>query len=69
MATSHAPIVKMELSPQRGDAVSFDELERLLSALRDVPITRSVTDAPIAAMRAEVLHFESRWIAPAGAVT
>lgn len=103
------PIVNMELLYSARDAASFDDRERLLSALRDVPITRSVTNAAIAAMRdlvarrplyhrvklpdaliaaaaqdvgigvlhydrhydrlAEVLQFESRWIAPPGTLT
>lgn len=45
------PIVKLELLYSARDASSFDELDRLLRGLRDVPVTRSVTDAALAAMR------------------
>jgi predicted nucleic acid-binding protein len=45
------PIVKLELLYSTRDGSSFDELARDLSALRDVPLTRSVTDAALAAMR------------------
>lgn len=98
------PIVKIELLYSTRNAEDFDELARELAALRDIPLTRSVTDAALAAMRelayrqplyhrvmpsdlliaaaaqdagagvlhydhhydrlAEVLDFESRWLAP-----
>jgi predicted nucleic acid-binding protein len=101
-------IVKLELLYATRDSGGFDELETLLAALRDIPITRSVTDAGMAAMRelaqqrplyhrvklpdtliaaaaqdvgigvlhydhhydrlAEVLDFESRWLAPPGSL-
>lgn len=103
-----SPIVKLELLYSTQDSRGFDELERLLAVLRDIPVTRSVTDAGIAAMRmlahrrplhhrvrlpdlliaataqdvgvgvlhydhhydrlAEVLEFESRWLAPPGSL-
>ena len=106
IATS--PIVKMELLYSARDAQGFEELEALLRPLVDIPVTRSVTDAAIGAMRAlarlrplhhrvpppdalvaaaaqeaglgvlhydrhfdrlaEVLDFESRWIAPPGSL-
>src|SRR5918996_3017423 len=104
-----SPTVKLELLYSTQDSAAFDELETLLAALRDVPITRSVTAAGVTAMRelahrqplyhrvklpdiliaaaaqdvaigvlhydhhydrlAEVLNFESRWIAPPGTLT
>jgi predicted nucleic acid-binding protein len=45
------PIVKMELLYSAEDADAFVERELALSPLRDIPITRSVTDAAIGAMR------------------
>jgi predicted nucleic acid-binding protein len=103
------PIVKFEILFSAIDGPSYDQLNEQLGALRDVPITRSVTNAALAAMRqlahrnpplhrspkipdtliaaaaqdvavgvlhydhhfdllAEVLSFESRWIAPAGSI-
>jgi predicted nucleic acid-binding protein len=102
------PIVKLELLFSTQNAAGFIELENALDELRDVPITRSVTNAAIGALRdlahvaplnhrvklpdaliaaaaqdaavgvlhydhhydrlAEVLEFESRWIAPAGSI-
>ena len=99
-------IVMMEILYTAQDGSEFDGLEQDLRFLRDVPVTRSVTEAAIAAMRdlahlrplshripvpdalvaaaaadaglgvvhydrhydrlAEVLPFESRWIAPPG---
>ena len=101
-------IVKMELLYSTRDARAFDRLDEDLDALRDVPISRTTTQAAIAAMRqlahrapllhrvsipdaliaaaaqeagvgvlhydahydrlAEVLEFESRWIAPRGSI-
>jgi predicted nucleic acid-binding protein len=98
----------MELLYSTRDPTQFDELARDLAALRDVPVTRSVTDAALAAMRelahkrplyhrvklpdllvaaaaadvgigvlhydhhydrlAEVMSFESRWLAPPGSL-
>ena len=101
------PIVKLELLYSARDGDDYDRLDAILGALRDVPITRSVTNAAVAALRklahvqplyqrsvrfpdlliaaaaqdaavgvlhydhhfdqlAQVLDFESRWIAPAG---
>ncbi len=100
------PVVMIELLYSARAATDFDDLDRDLRALRDVPVTRSVTQAAIAAMRtlaqrrplshrvplpdllvaacaqeagigvlhydrhydrlAEVLRFESRWLAPPG---
>ncbi len=103
------PIVKLELLYSTRDGDAYDELDEQLGALRDVPITRSTTNAALSALRslahahplrhrsvklpdllvaaaaqdgavgvlhydahfdrlAEVLAFESRWIAPAGAI-
>jgi predicted nucleic acid-binding protein len=45
------PIVKLELLYSARDGSDFDRLEALLGALRDLPITRSVTDAALAALR------------------
>lgn len=101
-------IVKMELLYSTRNGGDFDELARDLAALRDVPISRSVTDSALSAMRelaqrqplhhrvklpdiliaaaardvglgvlhydrhfdrlAEVLGFESRWLAPPGSL-
>lgn len=103
------PIVKLELLYSARNGRDHDRLDAMLAALRDVPITRSVTNAALGAMRelahrtplyhrsvtlpdlliaaaaqdgavgvlhydhhfdrlAEVLVFESRWIAPAGSL-
>jgi len=103
------PIVKLEMLFSARSGEDFDRLDTLLGALRDVPITRSVTNAAIAGYRAlahgqplahrpitfgdlliaaaaqdaaigvlhydqhfdrlaDVLEFESRWIAPAGSL-
>lgn len=103
------PIVKLELLFSTRDGDEYDRLDAMLSVLRDVPITRSTTNAALAAMRtlahgqplfqrsvklpdlliaaaavdaavgvlhydrhfdrlAEVLEFESRWIAPPGSL-
>ncbi len=103
------PIVKLELLYSARDGSDYDRLDVILAALRDVPITRSGTNAALAALRrlahvqplyqrsikfpdlliaaaaqdgavgvlhydrhfdrlAEVLAFESRWIAPAGSL-
>lgn len=45
------PIVKIELLYSTWSAEDFDELSSQLSALRDIPVTRSVTDAALSAMR------------------
>ena len=50
IATS--PIVKMEMLYSAENVEDFQDLEEALAALRDIPITRSVTNAAIAAMRA-----------------
>jgi len=103
------PVVKLELLYSARDGDDYDRLDEILAALRDVPITRSVTNAALAALRrlahiepryqrsvkfpdllvaaaaqdaavgvlhydhhydrlAEVLEFESRWIATAGSL-
>lgn len=103
------PIVKLELLYSARDGSDFDSLDAMLGSLRDLPITRSVTNAALAALRrlahvqplrhrsvklpdlliaaaaqdgaigvlhydahfdllAEVLEFESRWIAPRGSL-
>ena len=103
------PIVRMELLYATRTSDEFDDFDRLLRQLREVPIKRSVTDAAIAAMTelatrwplshrvpvpdllvaaaaqdvaigvihydhhydrlADVMSFESRWIAPPGTLT
>ncbi len=101
------PIVKLEMLYSARSGEDFDRLQAMLDVLHDVPISRSVTNAAIAAYRrlahrvprfhrsiklpdlliaaaaqdaavgvlhydrhfdllADVLDFESRWIAPAG---
>lgn len=102
-------VVMMELLYTTRDGPEFAALEHRLRLLRDVPITRAVTDTAIAGLRdlshrrplshripvsdaliaaaatdvalavlhydhhydrlAEVLPFESRWIAPAGSLS
>lgn len=103
------PIVKLELLYSARDGGDYDRLDSALGPLRDVPITRSVTNAALAALRrlahvqpvyqrtvkladlliaaaaqdgavgvlhydrhfdllAEVLEFESRWVAPSGSL-
>jgi len=103
------PIVRLEMLYSARSGEDFDRLDTLLGALRDVPVTRSVTNAAIAGYRAlahrrplyhrpikfgdlliaaaaqdgaigvlhydehfdrlaDVLEFESRWIAPAGSL-
>jgi hypothetical protein len=103
------PIVRLEMLYSARNGEDFDRLDTLLGALRDVPVTRSVTNAAIAGYRAlahrrplyhrpikfgdlliaaaaqdgaigvlhydehfdrlaDVLEFESRWIAPAGSL-
>lgn len=103
------PIVNLEVLYSARDGASFDGIEGSFAVLRDVPVTRSVTNAAIAAYRqlahrqplvhrqitfgdlliaacaqdaaigvlhydhhfdllAQVLAFESRWIAPAGSL-
>lgn len=49
------PVVMMELLYSAQDAETFDTLEEGLRELRDIPITRSVTQAAITAMR-ELSH-------------
>ena len=103
------PIVKFEILFAARSGTDYDQLDENFGALRDIPITRSVTNAALAAMRqlahrnppqhrapkipdtliaaaaqdgavgvlhydhhfdllAEVLSFESRWIAPPGSI-
>lgn len=103
------PIVNLELLYSARSAADFDQLAADLAQLRDVPITRSVTNAALQAFRnlahqrellhrsirlrdllvaaaaedaalgvlhydedfdtlANVLHFESHWIAPRGSL-
>ena len=45
------PIVKLELLYSARDGAHFDQLEADLAQLRDVPITRSVTNVALAAFR------------------
>jgi len=45
------PIVKLELLYSARDGSHFDQLAADLAQLRDVPITRSVTNAALAAFR------------------
>jgi predicted nucleic acid-binding protein len=103
------PIVNLELLYSAQNAAAFDELAADLAQLRDIPITRSVTNAALRAFRrladvqplfqrsvklpdlligaaaqdaavgvlhydedfdtlADVLEFETRWIAPRGSL-
>ena len=103
------PVVKLELLYSARDGGYYDRLDAILGTLRDVPITRSVTNTALGALRrlahvqplyhrsvkfpdlliaaaaqagsvgvlhydahfdllAEVLEFESRWIAPRGSL-
>ena len=45
------PVVKLELLYSAAHGSDYDERDALLSALRDVPVTRSVTNAALAAFR------------------
>jgi predicted nucleic acid-binding protein len=45
------PIVKLELLYSARDGGDYDRLDALLGTLHDVPITRSVTNAALAALR------------------
>jgi predicted nucleic acid-binding protein len=45
------PIVNMELLYSTRDAAAYDELAASLAQLRDIPITRSVTNAALRAQR------------------
>ena len=49
------PIVKLELLYSARDGTTFDQLDADLAQLRDVPITRSVTNVALAAFR-ELAH-------------
>jgi predicted nucleic acid-binding protein len=49
------PIVKLELLHSARDGDDYDRIDAMLGAFRDVPITRSVTDAALAAFR-ELAH-------------
>jgi len=49
------PIVNMELLYSTTDGAAYDELAATLAQLRDVPITRSVTNAALRAQR-ELAH-------------
>lgn len=51
------PIVKLELLYSARDGSEFDRLDAMLGALRDLPITRSVTDAALTALR-ELAHVQ-----------
>jgi len=103
------PVVTLELLYTVRDGSAFDVMSEILTPLRDIPITRSVTNAALSAYRtlahraplhhrsvplpdlligaaaadagvgvlhydedfdtlAEVLPFESRWIAPRGSL-
>ena len=103
------PLVNLELLHSTRDGDQYDETSERLSRLRDVPVTRSVTNAALMAQRAlahvrplhhrsvniadlliaacaadaaigvlhydedfdrlaDVLAFESRWIAPRGSL-
>ena len=103
-----SPIVAIELVYSARDGVAFDAVDSGLSVLRQIPVTRSTTNAALAALRelahrrplahriplpdvliaasaqdagvgvlhydrhydrlAEVMSFESRWIAPPGSL-
>ena len=54
------PIVNLELLYSSTDAASHDELAGSLAQLRDIPITRSVTNAALRAQR-ELAHARSRF--------
>lgn len=58
IATS--PIVKLELLYATQDGADYDRLDADLGALRDVPITRSVTNAALAAL-GELAHRQPRY--------
>jgi predicted nucleic acid-binding protein len=45
------PIVKLELLYSARDGSDYDRLDTILGALRDVPITRSVTNTALATLR------------------
>lgn len=45
------PIVKFELLFSARSGADYDQLDANLSALRDIPISRSVTNAALSAMR------------------
>jgi predicted nucleic acid-binding protein len=45
------PVVKLELLFSARDGSDYDRLDALLAALRDVPVTRSVTNAALSALR------------------
>ncbi len=45
------PIVRLELLFSARSGGAYDELDRDLGALRDIPIDRSVTNAALAAFR------------------
>jgi predicted nucleic acid-binding protein len=54
------PIVNLELLYSATDAASYDELAGTLAQLRDIPITRSVTNAALRAQR-ELAHARARF--------
>lgn len=103
------PVARLELLFSARDGSDHDRLDAILGVLRDVAITRSVTDAALSPLRklahiqplqhrsvrfpdpviaaaaqdaaigvlhcghhcdrlAEVIRFDSRWIAPAGSL-
>lgn len=49
------PIVKLELLYSARDGGDYDRIDAILGGFRDVPITRSVTDAALSAFR-ELAH-------------
>lgn len=54
------PIVKMELLYSAQSGADYDQLDEMLAVLRDVPITRSVTNAALAALR-QLAHVQPRY--------
>jgi predicted nucleic acid-binding protein len=54
------PIVKLELLYSARDGGDYDRLDKILAVLRDVPLTRSVTNAALAALR-RLAHIEPRY--------
>ncbi|MEX1358306.1 MAG: PIN domain-containing protein [Gaiellaceae bacterium] len=49
------PVVKLEVLLSARDGAEYDSRDDVLGTLRDVPVTRSVTDAALAALR-ELAH-------------
>ncbi|MEX2646385.1 MAG: PIN domain-containing protein [Gaiellaceae bacterium] len=54
------PAVKLELLHAARDGAEFDARQEFLAALRDIPITRSVTNAALFALR-KLAHVQPRY--------